>query len=344
MTRLCRIIALGLTAGMILVAGLARAQSPAATTVQAELDALIKAAKGEGEVVFYSGASANVAQRVSDAFSAKYGIKSSFVRTAGEQTIRRFSTEAEVGTYAADFFVSASDVERFAVEGVQKGWLEPVAQSGIPVLKSRVFPAKYLLPNTALLQVSPWGIGYNKQKLAPGEVPKTWTDLLSPVFKGQILIADPRSANAYAEFWDVILESYGESLLTRLRDQNMRPYSSGVPATNGLAAGEGAVAIPQSAGQMQSVIDKGAPVALVIPDRTTGFEMKIALTHRAKARHPNAGRLFVQYLMSPEGNRLFSADPGSLSVYDASALPAEYQSPRRDAQSRLERVSKLLGF
>jgi iron(III) transport system substrate-binding protein len=311
---------------------------------QAELDALIKAARSEGEVVFYSGASANVAQRIADAFTAKYGIKSNYTRTAGEQTIRRFGAEAEAGTFAADFFVSASDVERFAPEAVQKGWLEPIGRAGIPVVRSGEFPAKYLLPNVAIALVSPWGIGYNTQKVTAGNVPKGWLDLLEPRFKGQILIADPRSANAYAEFWEIMLDRYGESFLTRLRDQNLRNYASGIPATNGLAAGEGMVAIPQSAGQMQSVIDKGAPLALFFPSFTTGYEMKVALTHRAKAKHPNAARLFVQYLLSPEGNKVFSADPGTLSVYDNSGLPPEYQSPKKDAVLRLERVAKLLGY
>lgn len=315
-----------------------------ASSPQAELETLVKAAKAEGEVFFYSGVTENVAKRTGDAFTAKFGVKASFTRTAGVQTVRRFSTEAEAGTFVADFLVSGGAIEQFAIDAAQKGWVEAVGKAGIPAVAGSEFPARFLADYTAIIQISPWGIGYNTQKIAASEAPRSWPDLLQPRFKGQILVPDPRSAHAYSEFWDVMMEMHGEAFLTGLRNQNMRNYASGVPATNGLAAGEGMLAIPQSGGQMQGVIAKGAPIALVVPEQTTGFEIKLALTHRAKAKHPNAGRLFTHFVMSAEGNRIFNADPGSNSVYDLSGLPKRYQSPKRDAGDRLNKVAPLLGY
>ncbi len=54
--------------------------APVTVNAQADLDALIKAAKAEGEVIFYSGATENVAKRVAEAYKAKYGIKYAFTR------------------------------------------------------------------------------------------------------------------------------------------------------------------------------------------------------------------------------------------------------------------------
>ena len=67
------------------------------------------------------------------------------------------------------------------------------------------------------------------------------------------------------------------------------------------------------------------------------------LTHRAKAKHPNAARLFAHYVMSPDGNKIFNADPGSLSVYDTSGLPRQYESPKPNAIARRARFATLLG-
>src|SRR6185369_3187211 len=50
----------------------AKSASKAGINPQANLDALIKSARAEGEVLFYSTATENVAKRVSDAFTAKY--------------------------------------------------------------------------------------------------------------------------------------------------------------------------------------------------------------------------------------------------------------------------------
>jgi hypothetical protein len=62
-------------------AGVAEAQAPrSAANVQAELDALVNAAKAEREVVFYTTPTENVAKRVAEAFTSKYGIKASFIR------------------------------------------------------------------------------------------------------------------------------------------------------------------------------------------------------------------------------------------------------------------------
>ena len=58
------------------------AAKSAAPNVQVELDALIRAAKSESGLTIYSGATENVAKRVGDAFSAKYGIKVQFSRMA----------------------------------------------------------------------------------------------------------------------------------------------------------------------------------------------------------------------------------------------------------------------
>ena len=47
--------------------------------------------------------------------------------------------------------------------------------------------------------------------------------------------------------------------------------------------------------------------------------------------------------MSPEGNRVFSDEPGSISVYDDSGLPREYVAPSFANQARAAQIRKLLG-
>lgn len=309
----------------------------------AEMEALIKAARAEGEVVFYTGATENIAKRTSDAFTAKYGVKASFIRTAGVQTIRRFSTEAEAGSFAADFFLVASGLNEFSPDALKKGWIEPIAQAGIAVVRSGEFPARFIKGASAIIQVAPWGIAYNKDKLKGADIPRDWPDLLHPRFKGQILVAEPRASDAYSDIWSLLLDRLGESYLSRLREQGMRYYANAVPTVIALAAGEGLVAIPSVGGLVQGLVDKGAPIATAQPTMTTGVEMQITLGHRARAKHPNAARLWANFVMSPEGNRIFNADPGSLSVYDTSGLPAQYESPKPGAVVRVETFVKLLG-
>ena len=101
--------------------------------------------------------------------------------------------------------------------------------------------------------------------------------------------------------------------------------------------------VPTVASLIRVIRDKGAPVDTVMLPYTTGVEQQVALTARARAKRPAAARLFVNFIMSPEGNRVFSDEPGSISVYDDSGLPREYVAPSFANQARAAQIRKLLG-
>ena len=324
-----------------LISGSALGQG--ATTAPGDIEALVKAARAEGELLYYIGVTENVAKRTSDAFFAKYGVRATFVRLPGAAGVRRYATEAEAGNIAADLLFTSGPAEAFAADSAKKGWVEPISQAGLPVLRGE-YPQRFLLGHTAIVQVAPWIMAYNTERLKGSDIPKEWTDLLHPRFKGQLLLADPKAADAYLDQWNLFLDRYGESFLTRLKDQNMRVMQGAVPATNALAAGEGLVQFPGTSQQYQALIDKGAPLKMVTPDLTSGIELKVTVTHRAKAKHPNAARLFANYVLSQEGNKVFNADPGLYSVYDLGGLPKQYVSPKADATARKDLVLKLLGL
>jgi len=309
----------------------------------ADLPQLVAAAKKEGEVLFYITATEQIARRVADAFTAKYGIKANFVRLPGVQSVTRFGTEAQAGTFAADAYFSGGNVLVSAKEFVAKGWLVPIEQADLPVVKNGDFPARFITGPVATVQIAPWGIAYNRDLLKGGRIPKDWPDVLDPAFKGKLIVPEVRGSDSFPPFWAAIAGKYGESFLTKLRDLQPRTYPSGVPASNGLAAGEGAVHVPSVAYQIEGLKDKGAPLGIVIPEFTTGLEIAMALVHPRKAPHPNAGRLFANFVMSREGNAVFNGDPGSISVYDTSSLPKQYQAPNHDEVQRKDVYVRLLG-
>jgi ABC-type Fe3+ transport system substrate-binding protein len=311
---------------------------------QVDLDALIKAAKAEGEVVFYTGTTEQIGTRTGAAFTAKYGIPYRVLRLPGAQVLQRFAIEAEAGTFAVDFLFTAGGTGPFATEAIKKGWMEPVALAGIPAITSGQFPAKFVTGPTAIIQLGPWGFAYNTDKVSGADVPRDWPDILNAKFKGQILLGDPRASDAILDPWSLIYDIYGESFFTRLREQNPRRYAGNVPAANALAAGEGWILVPAPGQVVELVRAKGAPVAGSYPVRTTGVEMQIALTHRGKAKHPNAGRLFAHYVTTPEGNKVFNADAGSVGIFDTTVLPPQYERTKPETIQRKDMLLKLLGF
>lgn len=325
---------------------MAQAAAPGkAADMRSALDSLLKGAKAEGAVTFYTAVTEAIANRVGAAYTAKYGVKTQFVRLPGAQLQQRFSAEANTGNIAADLLFNAGNTAVFAEAGVKRGWIEPIAEAGLPAIRSGELPRAYNRGVTAVVQISPWSIAYNTEKLKPSDAPKTWADLLKPGLKGQILLPDPRSSDAYFDVWSVLLERYGEGFFQQLRAQNPRQFVSLIPAIQGLGAGEGAVAFPAIRAGVQATKDKGAPLELVTPEDTTGIEVEVILTSRAMAKHPNAARLLANFVLSEEGNKVFNADPGGMTIYDTSRLPKQYQAPQKTIdKARKDQLTRLLGF
>ena len=182
------------------------------------------------------------------------------------------------------------------------------------------------------------------EKVKGTDVPTDWMDLLNQRYKGQLLIADPKSTDASLDIWALLLDKYGEAFYTRLRAQEPRSYVAVIPALQGLAAGEGSVGIPSGRAAIEELKARGAPIAAVVPSVTTGLEAQIMLTARNKSKHPNAARLMAHYVMGRAGNQVLNDDPGSVGIYDASNLPAGYESPKAGVLARKEVIYKLLGF
>lgn len=313
-------------------------------SAQSDMDALVKAARAEGQVMFYSAPVENVAKRLADAFGAKYGIKTTFVRLVSNSLLQRYAAEAEAGKIAADLFINAGDAPAFIAEAAKKGWIMSIEESGIPAVRSGEFPKRFIKAHSAVVQITPWVIAYNTNKVKGADVPKDWQDILKPKFDGQILLPDPSVSDAYLDFWTLILKKHGEKFFSDLRALNPRRYASGAQAGASLAAGEGSLFMPLTAERVEMDKARGAPIALVLPEDATGVEMQLLMTSSARAKNRNAARLFANYLLSAEGNRVLNDGPGTISVYDSARLPKHYASPAADAVKYKERIIRQLGF
>lgn len=256
----------------------------------------------------------------------------------------RYGSEAEAGSIGADLIYIAGSSVTFGQESIKKGWMESIPDAGIPSVKSGEFPARFITGPTAVVQIAPWYMAFNSQRVSAADAPKDWMDLLHPRFKGQILIPDPRSSDSYLDLWGLLIDKYGEKFFAPLRAQNPRIYSSGVPAVQALGAGEGMVEAPGVPALFAGIAAKGAPLVTVPVDLTTGVEMSILMTARAKSKRPNAARLLAHFTMTAEGNAIFNSSPGDVSPFDTAKLPKQYESPKPGVVKRQAEVMKALGI
>jgi iron(III) transport system substrate-binding protein len=317
----------------------------AAATGDPALDKLIAAARKEGELTFYSVPDERITARVAKAFKDKYGIDANYTRLPQADLVQRFSSESEAGAPSADVILPLYD--SFLADAIGKDWALSLSEAKVPGYPPKHLPADAVVsdPGTAIVQVTLAGFGFNTGTVSKDKAPTTWPDLLDPSFKGKILLPDPTKGQVYTDLFYAVQKKYGLEYLSKLRAQASRIYQSGAPMTEGLAAGEGGLAIPSLPGVLAVVKEQGAPVDWTIPsDVLLGSPTVVGIA--AKAKYPNAARLFVHYLLSREGLEALNDGPGLASPMETENRPTDYATPDLDKEANKTRdaMYRALGF
>jgi ABC-type Fe3+ transport system substrate-binding protein len=287
--------------------------------VQTEAE-LYELAKKEGQVIWYSPATEPDATTFIKAFEAKYpGISVEQLRLTSSPLAERFSAEREAGADTADAVQTTDPV--FMQTALEKGWFTPLQEAGLPGYDA--FPKELLRPNlgSMITTVSLGAFLYNTDLVSEADVPRTWDDLLDPKWKGEIIMPDPSTTRTSLGRWGALVEHLGEEYMAKFREQDVRFIADGGVATAELlAAGEASIMAPSTTSVAEELIVNGAPIGMVLPDATSALFTGPALNSTAK--HPNAAKLFINFLIGPEGSDIF-ADPQyfRFSPYNLEGLP-----------------------
>jgi iron(III) transport system substrate-binding protein len=302
------------------------------------LEELIAAAQDEGSLTFYQTPAEPIAQAAADAFAEKYDIEVNFVRLTGGELATRYSAEADAGAVVADLVIPSYDA--FIDEGLDNGTLIGLDDADIPGFDE--FPEQGLIDGgkTAIVTYNPSALSWNTDALGDAPVPESFEDLADPAYEGKILLTDPSASQAYLQFWTLMLDTYGEDTVQAIVDNSVRLYPSVVPMTEALAAGEGAVTGPNVGLVVEGAVANGAPLEWSLPEVTTGPVIVMAIS--ADAPSPNAARLFAHFVLSEEGQEIYSGDPGSFS---ATNLPEGFTIiDRDDALENQSTIFEIFGL
>ena len=298
----------------------------AAAPARAADEAMIAAAKKEGSVVWYTTQIIDqFARPAAAAFEKKYGIKVSYVRANSNEVALRVMNEAKAGKMQADVFDGTGATAALKKEGIVAKFIPDNAKR---------FPKEYIDAEgywvaTNLYVLTP---GFNTELIKKGTEPKTFQDLLDPKYKGKIAWNSTSSSSAAPGFVAIVLETMGEekgkAYLRELAKQ--QPTGLAVAARQVLdqvIAGEYAIALNIFNNHAVISAAKGAPVDWIPMDPALGVLSVISVTKDAP--HPNAGRLFLEFLMSEEGQKIYR---------DAEYLPVDPNVPPKDLALRPDGV------
>ncbi|MFP3904381.1 MAG: ABC transporter substrate-binding protein [Armatimonadota bacterium] len=142
-------------------------------------------------------------------------------------------------------------------------------------------------------------------RISEEEAPETWMDLLNPQWRGRIALKDAQtSGSAYAQYY-FLREKYGRSFWANMAGQAPTMYKSGDDILQALIAGDKDIAGGVLRYKVQKYMDNDAPVEPIWPADGVPVCLGPVAILRA-CPHPNAAKLFVEFMLSQEGQTQLS--------------------------------------
>ena len=299
----------------MLRAVVAASVSVVAVSVQAAEPALIDAAKKEGEVIWYTTQIiAQLVRPVSVAFEKKYGIKVRSTRANSTELSVKIINESRAGRPQSDVFDGTSTVVPLKKEGFVLQWLPDPAKAYPAAYKD---PEGYWVANN-LFFLTP---GFNTALVPKGTEPRSYQALLDPKWRGKIAWSTSPTSSGGPGFIGTVLTEMGtESGMLYLRELSKQRIanigSAAREVLDQVIAGEYLLALQIFNHHTVISAKKGAPVDWIKMEPVTGT-LSVISVHK-NAPHPNAAKLLVDFITSPEGQNIFR---------DAEYLPADPAVP-----------------
>lgn len=258
----------------------------------------IDAAKKESKVVVYAAVPPQTMKVINDPFEKKYGIRVEYWRASTTGILERALNEWRVGQAGADVIEGNKGPQLILkAEGIFDKFIPPSAGK---------FPRQFIEADGILTpwRFNPISILYNTELVKKQELPKSLGDLLLPGWKGKITIPDPSRHTTTAQFL-ADLDRY-EGIKWRefargLAQQQPLLVESFAPIVNTVIKGEAHLGITylKYVGQYKGPIDYVRLNKYLADTNYLGVGKKAA--------QPNAGKLYVEYICSPEGQKAMAA-------------------------------------
>lgn len=274
-------------------------------------DKLVEGAKKEGTVVLQSTAGAETRTILVPAFKEKFGISIDYVSGKGAEVAQKLITERRNGLYTADVYMGGTTTLFSQLKPA--GAIDPLRPELVlaDVIDPKVWyggEPTWLDKEQMILSLtgSPSGRMAVNSNLVKAEDIANWKDLLNPRWKGKVSINDPTAAGAGNKAFGVLLAVLGVDFFKQLVQQEPAVLRDQRLQVEWVAQGKYPLAIAPKSDPVAEFVNAGAPITIVTPREgifLTSGSGNIALVNRAP--HPQAAKVFINWLLTREGQSLF---------------------------------------
>ncbi|MGZ8425390.1 MAG: ABC transporter substrate-binding protein [Candidatus Binatia bacterium] len=284
---------------------------------QAEWDKILEAAKKEGKVVASIPPTPELRKLMEIAFSRRYGIATEFVPARGGAVVQRIVSEAKAGVQYFDLHIGGTESVITAM--LPENILDTIdPYLNLPEVRDpkhwwggHIYidnAKRYIYNFVAYQTVSLWS---DPNQYKPSEF-KSFDDLLSPKLQGKIGISDPRTPGSGSSMWSYMHYIKGEEYLRKLVGQKLFITRDLRLLAENLARGKIAVTSGIGYSEFQPFIKANLPVA-PLPVPKEGLYISGGYGHLTILKnnpHPNATKVFVNWLLSRDGQEVFGRGMG----------------------------------
>ncbi|MCC7276670.1 MAG: extracellular solute-binding protein [Alphaproteobacteria bacterium] len=280
--------------------------------------ALIEGARKEGKLAVATSAPGDGFPKFLESFKAKYpfiDVTTGFYTAPTGRVLSRVMAELQSGNVNSDVMHIANSAPY--IDLARKGML-----------------LQYMSPEYAAHQAGShdngyWGsarvigviMAYNKNKLPAEQAPKAWVDLLKPEFKGKkIAIQNAAAGTAFNQFY-MLERVLGVDFIKKLAAQEPVIMPTSGQVSDAMIRGE--VLVGATVDHWRAFEESAVKAGIVGVYPTEGMPIAVAPVAILKgAPNPNAAKLFMDYVLSQEGQTRLNTE-----IYGVYSMRADVKAP-----------------
>lgn len=282
-------------AGLLAVSLLALITAPVLAVTPEELEAK---ANEEGVLLLYTSNLDVIMKVIAPAFETAHpGVRVSWIRLPSTTVFNRYVAESEAGVVQADLLWTASQ----QLYQERPGMFLELASGLVPNL---AIPTAVEAKNDHYVVVAstPHNLTYSTDRISAADLEahlSSWESLTDPFWAGRIALVDPRGSASVSSFLLRMRDTYGAEWLAALGKQ-VQLVDRGSTGAQQVAAGAFDLVVPTDPSHSADLREQGAPVALWTPSGPA-HQLEHSMAIPKESAHPAAAELFMQWVLSAEG-------------------------------------------
>jgi iron(III) transport system substrate-binding protein len=303
------------------------------------------AAKKEGSVTWYTSTPVETAQKIATLFQKETGIRVELFRSGGSAVLRRFMQEIDARRVIADVLTISDPAAAGAL--IKRDLFVAFRPRNFEKVPAEVKdPRGYHVAQRLNLA----GIVARTDKgLA---LPKNWTDLTDPQYKGRMVMPDPSYTAIQLMIVGTLSKKYGWEFYQKLRANDVMIVQGHQQVSETLTRGERLLAA-EGADQYTWLDRKAGHKVQTIFPADGAFAISAPTAVIKGAPHPNAAKALAEFMISDTVQKLFPGEgiyagradieppPGNPPLREIKLIGVDYEQIEKDAGAIKKRFNEI---